>query len=317
MTRRSLVTGAAGFVGPHLTAALTAAGDDVWTTDRGPIQARPQHLPCDLTDPGAVRDLFEHVRPVQVFHLASLSSVAYSFEHPQEVLHTNLVATCNVLEALRHLPAGARLLLVGSAEQYGLVEEADLPIVETCRFRPASPYAVSKVAQEHLGLQYAATHGLHVVAARSFNHSGPGQSDRFVLPAFARQIAEAEIGKRQPVLRVGNLDVWRDFLDVRDVVQAYRLLLERGASGEAYNVCGGEAHRVGDLLDLMRGGARRPVRIETDPARYRAADLRILRGDPGKLERATGWRPRRTVRAMLLDILEDWRHRVDGDSEAP
>lgn len=310
MTRRALVTGSAGFVGPHLTAALEAAGRDVWTTDRTPAPERAQHLPCDLTDADAVRGLVERVRPERVFHLASLSSVAYSFDHPLEVLQTNLAAACNVLEALRHAAPAARLLLVGSAEQYGQVAESELPLAESQPFRPASPYAVSKVAQEVLGMQYAAAHGLYVVACRSFNHSGPGQTDRFVLPAFARQIAAAEAGAGEPVLRVGNLDVWRDFLDVRDVVAAYVQILERGTAGQAYNVCSGTAHRIGDLLETMLAAARRPLHVEIDPARYRPADLRALRGDPAKLEGATGWRPRRTVPAMLHDILDDWRRRV-------
>ena len=307
---RMLVTGAGGFVGPHLCAELKSAGHEVWATDRLATGDGPRRQACELTDDEAVLDLVEHAKPDAIFHLASLSSVAYSFEHPQEVLRTNLVSTCNVLEAVRRVAPGARLVLIGSAEMYGIVPEAEQPIVETQPFRPASPYAVSKVAQEYLALQYREAYGLDVVLARSFNHSGPGQSDRFVLPAFARQVAEAEVGRGEPVLRVGNLEVWRDFLDVRDVVRAYVLLAERGESGQAYNVCRGEAFRVRDLLDDLLGLARRLLRVEPDPARQRPADLPVLRGDSTRLRARTGWEPRFTMHETLRDVLDDWRARV-------
>jgi GDP-4-dehydro-6-deoxy-D-mannose reductase len=320
---RFLVTGASGFVGPHLRAALDAAGHDVWTTDRGeagpPGAAGPgaeaRHRACDLMDAAAVRALVEEARPDGVFHLAGLSSVAYSFAHPQEVLRVNLVSACNVLEALRAAAPRARLLAVGSAEQYGAVPPEAQPIPETHPFRPTSPYAVSKVAQEILALQYAEAHGLEVVATRSFNHSGPGQSDRFVLPSLARQIAAAERDAGEARLRVGNLEVRRDFLDVRDVVQAYLLLMQRGEPSRAYNVCRGEAYRLRDLLDLLVGRARVGVRVEVDPERLRAADLPVLRGDPGRLRARTGWEPRLGIEAMLGDVLDDWRRRLgSGDA---
>jgi GDP-4-dehydro-6-deoxy-D-mannose reductase len=166
------------------------------------------------------------------------------------------------------------------------------------------------VAQEYLALQYAAAYGLHVVLARSFNHTGPGQSDRFVLPGFARQIAAAEAGEQEPVLRVGNIDVRRDFLDVRDVVRAYMLLLENGAASQAYNVCRGEAFRIRDLLDALLAQARVPLRVEADPARWRPADLPVLCGDPARLCERTGWRPEIPLADTWRDLLDDWRHRL-------
>jgi GDP-4-dehydro-6-deoxy-D-mannose reductase len=310
---RALVTGASGFVGPHLVAALERAGHEVWTTDReapATPAAAARHASCDLGDPVTVRALCDRVRPEWIFHLASLSSVAYSFQNPRDVLLTNVGASVNVLEAVRHVAPAARVLVIGSAEQYGNVPEAEQPIRETQPFRPTSPYAVSKVAQEHLALQYALAFGLQVVATRSFNHSGPGQTDRFVLPSFARQVALAERGEQAPVLRVGNLDVWRDFLDVRDVVRAYVLLIEKGEAGQAYNVCRGEAHRIHDLLDILLGLSRVPMRVETDAARARPADLRILRGDPQRLRTRTGWQPEVTLATTLHDILEEWRQRA-------
>jgi GDP-4-dehydro-6-deoxy-D-mannose reductase len=304
------VTGASGFVGPHLGAALAAAGCEVWTTDRSPGGAAYRHVVCDLGDAAAVRNLVEAARPEWIFHLASQSSVAHSFDHARDVLVGNLGAACNLLEAVRQCAPEARMLVVGSAEQYGNVAESAQPIREAQPFRPASPYAVSKVAQEYLALQYADAWGLDVVLARSFNHSGPGQSDRFVLPAFARQIAACEAGLQEPVLRVGNLDVRRDFLDVRDVVRAYLLLMQRGERASAYNVCRGEAYRVRDLLDALLVRSRVALRVETDPARWRPADLPALRGDSGRLRAATGWEPSIPMETTLGDLLEDWRGRV-------
>ena len=304
---RVLVTGASGFVGPHLIGALENAGHTVYGTDRrGPDTAA--HRACDLTDAPATRQLVEDVRPDAVVHLASVSSVARSFEDPQDALHNNLLAACNVFEALRWM-AGVRVLVVGTAEQYGNVAEDALPVREQHPFEPASPYAVSKVAQEYLAQQYARAYQLDVVLTRSFNHSGPGQSDQFVLASFARQIAEAEVGTREPLLRVGNLDAERDFLDVRDVARAYVLLLERGASGAAYNVCSGRSHSLRRLLDIYLEAARVDVRVIPDPQRLRPADLAVLRGDATKL-RAAGWEPQREIQATLRDVLEDWRRRV-------
>jgi GDP-4-dehydro-6-deoxy-D-mannose reductase len=202
------------------------------------------------------------------------------------------------------------VLVVGSAEQYGNVSEAALPVRETQPFDPASPYAVSKVAQEFLARQYARAHGLDVVLTRSFNHSGPGQSPDFVLASFARQIAAAEAGLREPVLNVGNLDVERDFLDVRDVARAYAQLLEHGDSGQAYNVCSGRSYKLRDLVDIYVASSSLEVRVVADPSRMRPADLPVLRGDPSKLQTATGWKPGRKIRQTLSDVLNDWRRRI-------
>jgi GDP-4-dehydro-6-deoxy-D-mannose reductase len=313
--RRCLVTGAAGFVGPHLVAALESAGHAVWTADRGEAPGA-RHRRIDLLDAAATQALLADIAPEWIFHLAGLSSVAYSFAHPQEVLQTNLGAACNLLEALRAAAGKSRLLLVGSAEEYGVVAAERQPIAENEPLRPASPYAVSKAAQGLLGLQYAASHDLDVVVARSFNHSGPGQSERFVLPGFARQIARAERAAQEPVLRVGNLDVWRDILDVRDVVRAYIGLLEHGERAGVYNVCRGDAYRIGDLLDGLRRRATVPLRVEVDPERWRPSDLPLLRGDSHRLRERTGWSPAIDVETMLDEILADWRRRTSAEAGA-
>ncbi len=312
--RRCLVTGASGFVGPHLVARLTGAGHEVWTTDRADGMGGERHIRADLLDVAAVVALVDAARPDWIFHLAGLSSVAYSFAHPQEVLHVNLTGTCNVLEAMRAKAPQARIVVVGSAEEYGAVDREHQPIAETAPLRPQSPYAVSKAAQGMLALQYAASHGLNVVLVRSFNHSGPGQSDRFVLPGFARQIAAIERGGQPPLLRVGNLDVWRDFLDVRDVVRAYALLAEHGEPATVYNVCRGEAARIGDLLDGLIRRARVPLRSEVDPERWRPSDLPVLAGDPARLHARTGWQPEYAIDTTLDDIMADWRARIAAEA---
>ncbi|MFQ5600557.1 MAG: GDP-mannose 4,6-dehydratase [Candidatus Krumholzibacteriia bacterium] len=314
---RYLVTGAGGFVGPHLLRALQDAGHEVWSTDRFALAGDVRHRICDLTDSEAVRALVDALQPDGVLHLASASSVAQSFEHPQFALQNNLLSACNLFEAVRRSVPRARVLVVGSAEQYGIVRAADLPLREEHPLQPASPYAVSKVAQELLALQYRSSWGTPVILTRSFNHSGPGQSDRFVLPGFARQIAEAEAGRREPVLHVGNLDVERDFLDVRDVARAYVLLMQKGEPGRAYNVCRGESHRLRDLVDALVAHARADVRIEPDPTRMRPADLPVLRGDPARLRASTGWEPRLSMETTLADVLEDWRRRISGGNGQP
>jgi len=313
---RILVTGARGFVGPHLLRRLRAEGHDVWGTDRTDAAEAPQQRACDLTDADAVRALCDDLRPDAVVHLASVSSVGRSFDAPQLTLQNNLLAACNVFEALRGRPA-TRVLVVGSAEQYGRVQPEDMPITESQPFRPSSPYAVSKVAQEILALQYHATYGLDVVLVRSFNHSGPGQSEDFVLPAVARQVAAAEAGHVPPWVRVGNLDVARDFLDVRDVVRAYALLLEHGASGSAYNICRGRAESLQALVQALLHKSRVPLRLEPDPARLRPSDLPVLIGDNRRLCAATGWQPEIPMETTLDDVLEDWRGRVRGGTPPP
>lgn len=312
---RILVTGASGFVGPHLCRALETVGHEVWATDRTATPQHPRTSSCDLIDAPAVRDLVAAIAPQAVVHLASMASVGESFQQPQLTLTNNLTAACNVLEAVRYEAAAARLLMIGSAEQYGIVDANELPLSEAQPQRPASPYAVAKVAQEHLALQYHRSWKLDVVLTRSFNHSGPGQTNRFVLPAFAEQIALCERGKHDSVLHVGNLDAQRDFLDVRDVARAYVALLEKGQSGVCYNVCRGETFAIGDLVHGLLRRSHVPMQLQPDPARMRPSDLPVLQGSAQRLHADTGWQPSLTMEQTLDDILADWRQRVDAGTD--
>ena len=290
---RVWVTGAAGFVGRHLVPSLERAGREVIATDRE----------LDVTDAAAVRARAEEIRPAAVVHLAAQSSVAASWRDPASTYRVNFVGTRFLLEALVQCGGRTRVLLVGSADAYGTLEPGAAPFTERSPLRPRSPYARSKCAADLLGARYPQ---LDVVRVRAFNHAGPGQSEAFVLSSFARQIAEIERGGREAVLRVGNLDSVRDFLDVGDVIEAYRLLLEPRVPAGVYNVAIGRGRRIGELLDVLLERARVRPRIEVDPERLRPRDVSV--GDAGRLRAATGWRPRVPLEASLEALLESWRH---------
>jgi GDP-4-dehydro-6-deoxy-D-mannose reductase len=240
-----------------------------------------------------------------VFHLAGQSSVGRSFEAPLETWEINATGTLRLLEALRHEgPHPPRLLLVSSAEVYGGIPAAEQPIRESHPIRPLTPYGASKGSAEICALQFAEMGAVDAVIARSFNHIGPGQDARFVLPSFARQLVRMRQGGAEPVLRVGNLDVRRDFLDVRDVVQAYLAIMERGESGVVYNVCSGEDRSLRAIVEQLVRLSGTGARIEEDPERFRPADIPVLIGDPSRL-RALGWEPRISLDCSLRDVLAD------------
>ena len=297
---RALVTGADGFVGQHLLEHLRQSGDDVIGIDRadGP----------DLLDAAAVDDFVRSVAPEAVYHLAGWSDVGASWDEPLAAFQVNADGTLNVLQACVHAGV-ARVLSVSSADVYGKVALADLPLTEDAVLRPVTPYAASKVAADYLGLQAFLGYGLDVLRIRAFNHLGPGQTSRFVASAIAERIAGNELDGTE-VVPVGNLSPRRDFTDVRDVVRAYRLLVEHGEAGEAYNVCSGVDIAISDLADRMLALAERPMRLEEDPALQRPVDVPVLRGDPAKLHKATGWEPQIPLEQTLADLLAEWRQRV-------
>ena len=299
---RALVTGARGFVGPYLVDHLESAGDEV-------VGLGPE---VDITDAEAIRSAVAAARPDAVYHLAAASHVGSSWSAPAEVLRINAEGTLNLLLAAE--AAGAsRVLVVGSAEEYGIVDPSALPLAETAPLRPVTPYGASKVAAEVVGLQAFLGRGLPVVLARPFNHLGPGQSDRLVASTLAHQVARNERDGTD-VIMAGDLTPRRDFTDVRDVVRAYRLLVERGEPGEAYNVCSGVAVPVSEVADALIAHAGRPMRIELDPARLRPVELPVLQGDPSKLRAATGWAPEIPLEQTLADLLRWWRDRVEQEA---
>jgi GDP-4-dehydro-6-deoxy-D-mannose reductase len=296
---RALVTGAAGFVGRHLTSHLTAMGDEVIGVDR--------HNGPDLLDASALSKFVTDLAPEVIYHLAGWSDVGGSWAEPAAAFELNALGTLNLLQACRDL--GARVLSVSSADVYGRVSLSELPLTEDAPLRPVTPYAVSKVAADFLGVQAHLGYGLDVLRVRAFNHLGPGQTNRFVAPAIAERIARNEFDGTE-VVPVGNLTPRRDFTDVRDVVRAYRLLVQHGEPGEAYNVCSGTDLAVSELADQLVGMALRPMRLQEDAALRRPVDVPVLRGDPTKLNKATGWMPEIPIDQTLRDLLDEWRGEV-------
>jgi GDP-4-dehydro-6-deoxy-D-mannose reductase len=315
---RLLITGITGFVGSHMAEFALAHGAEVsgsmrWrskTENIDHLRARITLVECDLRDLSSVRNLLEITEPTHVVHLAAQSFVAASWKAPAETLTTNIISQVNLLEAMRGLRISPRFLAVGSSEEYGLVHPDELPIKETNPLRPLSPYAVSKVTQDMMGYQYFKSYGLPIVRTRAFNHEGPRRGDVFVTSNFARQIAEIEAGIREPVIFVGDLKPKRDYSDVRDIVRGYWALLERGEPGEVYNLCSGKSWPIQHVLDFLLGQSRvKGIAVKIDPARLRPSDVMELEGDPGKIQRALGWKVEIPFEQTLTELLDYWRHR--------
>ncbi|HZO93378.1 MAG TPA: GDP-mannose 4,6-dehydratase [Candidatus Baltobacteraceae bacterium] len=314
---RVLVTGAHGFVGRHLIAALRARGHEALAAERETRGGDADTLALDVRDPLAVRGAFEIARPDAVAHLAAQAFVPASLDDPAGTFDVNARGTLNVLDAARAQAAGGappRVLVVGSADVYGAQPEAAQPLHESLAPAPRNPYAASKAAAEMLAVAYARAFAVDAVVARPFNHIGPGQDERFAVPAFALQLARIAAGG-PPLVRVGNLEARRDFVDVRDVCEAYVALLEgAGEAGEIYNVCSGAATAMREILRRLIEIARVPVEVREDPARMRPSDVPVSLGDPSKLRAATGWTPRVTLSAALRAVYDDARARVDEES---
>jgi GDP-4-dehydro-6-deoxy-D-mannose reductase len=308
---RVVVTGANGFVGPHLIEHLTACGDEVLCL-LGPGKPVPAGRVVDLLDANALRGAIAPFAPDALVNLAGMSHVSQSHAQPLEAFRINLMGVVTICAALREVAPKARLLLVGSGEMYGDVA-AGTRALESDALAPKSPYAAAKVGAEVAALTFRRSYGLDVVLARPFNHLGRGQRPDFAIPSFARQLEAVRAGNAPPVLAVGNLTPVRDFSHVRDVVGAYRMLLERGAPGEAYNICSGEGRTIGSVLDELIAVSEVDARIEVDPARVRPSDIPNLVGDPSRL-RALGWKPRLSLREALADVLAEARLLVSAPS---
>ncbi len=314
---RIFITGATGFVGTHLRNYLLQATG--WTLvgtayPEAPPDAHPsdrEHLVyLDLRDRTSIETVLRDHRPDFIIHLAAQSHVPTAYREPWKTLKNNILGQLNLLESCLALQIAPRILVIGSGEEYGRADRTDLPFRETHPLRPENPYSVSKVAQDVMGYQYYRSYGLPVFRVRPFNHVGPGQSDRFVLPAFASQIAEIEAGKRKPMMSVGNLEPERDFTDVRDVVRAYHQILVRGTEGEVYNVASGQPRSIRQILDTLLSLSEQTIRIEIDPDRYRPADVPIIYGSAERLTEDTGWKPHYSIDDTIRDVLDEWRERV-------
>jgi GDP-4-dehydro-6-deoxy-D-mannose reductase len=310
---RILITGASGFVGRHLLAQCRLAYPlallyGLFRHDSTPVTAQEGVHPllCDICSFQDVCQAVALSRPDIVFHLAAQSSVARSWQDPIGTLRVNAEGLLHLLEALRKEKLTPCVIVVGSSEQYGQVSSEENPICEEQPFRPINPYAVSKVAQDLYGYQYFVSHKLPIIRVRAFNHFGPWQTQAFVVADFARQIALMKMGKVEPVLVVGNLEAKRDFLPVEDVVRAYIALAEHGHEGEAYNVGSGQAHSIGEIVQLLCQHAHIDISIRQDPARFRPTDQNLAVADTTRLRTHTNWQPSLDMDMAIKRVLDYW-----------
>jgi GDP-4-dehydro-6-deoxy-D-mannose reductase len=292
---RALITGGKGFVGQWLASHLKDSGDEVVVID----------IETDISDGPALRKVVATAAPDAIYHLAAMTHVGESWENPSEVLRVNVLGTAELLAAARELPTAPSILVVSSAEVYGTVSPEQLPLSEDAPTAPATPYAASKLAAEAVALQAWRGYRQPVIVVRPFNHIGPGQSPNFAVPALAKRIVEAR-KKGDTSLRVGTLTTRRDFTDVRDVVVAYRLLMEHGQAGTIYNVCSGRDVAISEVADELLALAQAKLELVIDPALVRPVDVPVLRGDAGLLHAATGWAPSIPLATTLADVLTSW-----------
>jgi GDP-4-dehydro-6-deoxy-D-mannose reductase len=327
---RSLVTGAAGFAGSHLTERLLRGGREVFALTQagqgrdnlcealaGAQAARLTLIEGDLLDRPLLMDVMKDVRPVEVYHLAALSSVRQSLEDPAATFGVNVQGTQALLDAALAAGSRPRILYVGSAEAYGESARGPRPLVEEDPLLPVTPYGTSKAAAEQVACRYGRERGLHIVRVRPFPHTGPRHSAQFVYPDLARQLAEIRAGAREPALDVGNVEVRRDLTDVRDMVAAYVLAVERGEPGAVYNLCSGRTWALREVLDLLIALSGVRVRVSVRQERLRPQDLEVLAGDATAFRQRTGWGPGLPLERTLADLLAYWQARQTGEAAAP
>ncbi|RIL08583.1 MAG: GDP-mannose 4,6-dehydratase [Proteobacteria bacterium] len=319
-----LITGITGMVGSHLAEYILenhpqarVHGMIRW---RSPLDNIRTILPnitlhhAELRDLSSLIKVLRTVRPEKIFHLAAQSYVTTSFDAPADTLHTNVIGTSNLLEAIRIAEIDPLVHICSSSEVYGQVTKDEVPIKESNPFRPASPYAVSKTGEDMISLQYFLSYGIKTIRTRMFTHTGPRRGDVFAESAFALQIAQIEAGLKSNPVKVGNLDSVRTFSDVRDAVRAYWLLLEKGTPGEAYNIGGNRTMTVGDMLEMLKSFARCKIEHQVDKSLLRASDVTLQIPDISKFQKATGWEPRIPVETTLEDLLNYHRDRIKQSS---
>lgn len=311
MRLKVFITGATGFVGNHLIDLLEPSGHTIYgTAFPEKPDARAENISyLDIRSGEKLSEAIKSIRPDWIFHLAAISNVSHSWVNKKETLETNIMGTFNLFEAARTFAPQARILYVSSSDVYGVVAPTEEALSEENSSHAMSPYAFTKMSGELLSKFYAQVENLHIVISRSFPHTGPGQGPDFVSSDWACQITQIEKGMAEPVLKVGNLERQRDFTDVRDVVRAYVLLMQKGRKGEVYNVCSGRVFSLEEILGTLLSLSSKKIEIQVDPKRLRKADIPFLVGDNRKIKRETSWEPKIPIKQSLLDLLEYWRKR--------
>ncbi|MBI2034370.1 MAG: GDP-mannose 4,6-dehydratase [Candidatus Levybacteria bacterium] len=316
--KKALITGITGFAGSHLAELLLKKGYEVYGTTRprsktdniDHIKRKMNLRDADLLDSHSLYTILSDIKPDFIFHLAAQSFVQSSWASPANTMEMNAVGSVHLFEAVRRARIDPIIQIACSSEEYGMVYSNEVPVKEENQLRPLSPYAVSKVAMDYLGYQYHQSYGIKIVRTRGFNHTGPRRGEVFVTSNFAKQIAEIEKGLKEPLLEVGNLEAQRDWTDVRDMVRAYLLSVQKCEYGEVYNICSEKTVRVKDMLDLLLSFSKVKVDVIQDSMRIRPSDVPILLGDCTKFKKATGWKPEIPFKKTIKDLLDYWRERV-------
>jgi len=316
LSLKVFISGATGFVGPHLIEYLSSSEYTIFGTSfperpkKGAGAGRGQIFYMDIRSEKDVFKAIRNIQPDWIFHLAAISNVKHSWEKRKETLEINLMGAFYLFEAVRKFAPKARVLFVSSSDVYGVLTPKENNLQEEDSLHAVNPYAFTKICGEMLGWFYARIEKMDVVIARSFPHTGPGQSPSFVCSDWASQIARIEKGLVEPLIKVGNCKVRRDFTDVRDIIRAYTLLMKNGRSGEVYNVCSGRAVLLREILDLLLSFSSEKIKTEVDWRKLRKADIPLLVGDNQKIKEATSWEPKIPLRKSLHDLLDYWREKI-------
>ena len=314
--KKALIIGAGGFVGSYLIDCLHEEFNmEVYATKlQGTEFSHPFATvrELDIMSKEDIVELLYDIRPDYIFHLAAQSSVSVAWKNPMLTIDVNIKGSVNVMEAVRELFYKPRILVIGSGEEYGHIKAGDTPISEDTILRPGNIYAATKACQNMIGSIYAQAYDMELMLVRSFNHMGPGQAPLFVVSDFCKQVAEIELGLKEPVIRVGNLSAKRDFTDVRDVVRAYAMLIQKGMAGETYNVGSGKAMEIRKILDLIVGMSSAKISVEVDPNKIRPVDVPIIEADISKIHDVTGWKPEISIEQTIRETLDYWRENLGG-----
>ena len=315
---KALITGISGFAGSYLAEFLLDEGYEVFGIfyDKGTFSNLDGFIEkitlyqCDIRNYDNLKKIIEKVHPDEVYHLAAISFVPNSLKNPKLTFDINLYGTLTIYEAIRELKFNPKILFVGSADEYGSIKNSDLPIREDCPLRPINPYSISKASADFLSYFYFKNYYLNIIRVRPFNHIGPRQSPEFVCSSFAKQVAEIEKGLKEPIIKVGNLEAKRDFTDVRDMVKAYWLAIQKGKTGEVYNISSGRTVQIKELLNNLLELSSKKIEIMKDSKRMRPSDNPILQGDSSKFRNKTGWRTEISLEKTLQSILNYWREKI-------